>query len=75
MREDGSGYYFKSKVSIAAEARNFNSTLVTSQWLKPKLAEHDQKSQALKAKTRYTNQVAPETGKKLHLPKCARQGM
>ena len=40
-REDGSGYYFKSKVSIAAEARNFNSTLVTSQWLKPKLAEHD----------------------------------
>ena len=64
-REDGSGYYFKSKVSIATEARNFYSTLVTLQWLKPKLAEHDLnlKSQALQAKTRCTDQVAPETAK------------
>ena len=73
-REDGSGYYFKSIVFTAAEAKNFNSTLVTSQWLKTKLAEHDLdlKSQAPQAKTRCTDQVAPETARKLRLPKCPR---
>ena len=74
--KNGSGYYFKSKVSIAAKARNFTSMLVTSQWLKPKLANMTSILKVNHFKQIHDVQIKSHQRRqrKLHLPKCARQG-
>ena len=71
-RKNGSGYCFKSKVSTAAEARNFHSTLVTSQWGKSKTRSKNSKSSS--SKTQCTDQVTPETAKEIMLAKMCEAG-
>ena len=70
--EDGSGYYFKSKVS-----RNFNSTLVTSQRLNPKLAEHDLDQNVMSFKQKLDVRInwgVPEIAKETTLAKMCKAG-
>ena len=76
-QENGCGYCFKSKVFIAAKARNFNSTLVTLQWVKQKLAEQelDKKIRKSQVKLDVWIKLRQRQQRKLFLRKCARQGM